>query len=113
MHRIRQILPSLAVLCGLLLAAPSAADDKPETDERFAAVAEFAGYCWIGPFPGSEARDLHCWEWILDGEFLRDSHRVMGGEGPYAGETLYGPAVLEIRSSMVREDDVSYSVVSE
>ena len=158
MRRNLEILPALAlVVC--LLAPPALAAEESETDERFAPVAELAGHCWIGPFPGSQARDHHCWEWILDGNFLRDRHRVTGGESPYAGETIYGwdaeasqlrfwyfntlggvstgtverdgerwlfresysgsdgtdsgATELEIRSFLVREDDESYSVVSE
>lgn len=157
MRRIPETFPALA-LAGALLASPARAAEETGTDQRFAPVAELAGHCWSGAFPDSQARDLHCWEWVLDGNFLRDRHRVTGGESAYSGETFYGwdaeagklrfwyfntlggvstgtverdgerwlfrelysgsgdaggGAQLEIRNSFVREDDVSYSVVSE
>jgi hypothetical protein len=62
----------------------------PGDSERFAPVAGLAGSCWAGVFPGTEARDVHCWEWALDGAFLRDRHEVTSPGGRYAGETFYG-----------------------
>lgn len=89
----------LAVMA-LALVAPSVAGPSGEGDSeidqelawtaRFDRLAELAGSCWMGTFEGSEMRDLHCWEWAVQNRFLRDTHRVLGGEQPYSGETLYG-----------------------
>ena len=89
MTRRTRFSPVLVVAGTLLLTPPLTARDDA-SDERFAPLADLAGHCWIGPFPGSEAHDHHCWEWTLGGKFLRDSHQVQGGESPYGGETLYG-----------------------
>lgn len=74
----------------LLCAAAAAAQTVPGDPQRFAPVADLTGSCWMGVFPGSNARDVHCYEWVLDGGFVRDSHEVHGSDGVYAGETYYG-----------------------
>lgn len=105
---------ALIPLCLLLAAATPSAQEPQEpapvpTDspgspppasptgaaERFAPVGELAGSCWLGTFSAGGAdeagpRDLHCYEWVLQDRFLRDRHRVTGGEGVYEGETFYG-----------------------
>jgi WD40-like Beta Propeller Repeat len=68
-------------------AAPSQAEKAGK--ERFAPVADLAGFCWIGTFDNG-GRDVHCYDWALQEGFLRDRHQVTGGEGVYAGETFYG-----------------------
>jgi TolB protein len=79
------------LLAGVLLLAASAllAQRAPDDPARFAPVGDLAGSCWIGTFEDG-SRDVHCYEWTLDGGFLRDRHQVHGQEGRYAGETLYG-----------------------
>ncbi len=91
----------LAFLTRHLATPPAEGDGSGEADalaeappagaaERFAPVADLAGACWAGTFPGTEARDVHCWEWALGGAFLRDRHEVTSPGGHYAGETFYG-----------------------
>lgn len=77
----------LAVLPEGVLAAPPA--DPAERDRRFAPLAELAGSCWTGTFEGTESRDTHCWEWAVQGQFLRDRHSVPSPDSTYSGETLY------------------------
>lgn len=79
----------------LLAALPAAAQSIPGDPQRFAPVADLAGSCWMGVFSESGARDVHCYEWALDGGFIRDRHEVHGAEGTYAGETFYGPTSSE------------------
>ncbi len=71
-------------------AAAAETDDAAAWKARFGSLAQLAGRCWSGRFEGSDARDLRCWEWALGERFLRDSHRVIGGQEAYSGETWYG-----------------------
>ena len=82
----------IMLLLVVLAAASGSGGAEPQTEaERFAPVADLAGRCWVGHFPESTLRDVHCWEWAVAKRFLRDRHRVMGSEGTsYQGETLYG-----------------------
>ena len=49
-----------------------------------------AGYCWKGNIPASASTDEHCFEWVLDGKALRDTHTVRtAGKTDYVGETTY------------------------
>ena len=49
-----------------------------------------AGYCWKGNIPASASTDEHCFEWVLDGKALRDTHTVRtAGKPDYVGETTY------------------------
>lgn len=71
-------LTSIAAVCG--------AGEAPQ--DGLAPLAWLAGSCWTGTFADGETRDLVCYEWMLGGRFLRSRHRVIGGEGPYSGETI-------------------------
>lgn len=84
------VLAVLATTFATWTATPARGQEDSVAQERFAPVAELTGHCWLGTFPDSEARDLHCWEWVLDGGFVRDRHRVTGSGNSYAGETFYG-----------------------
>ncbi|MCM2269155.1 MAG: DUF1579 domain-containing protein [Thermoanaerobaculia bacterium] len=84
MHSIRRGV-RLAVALPLVLAAVAGAD--PPADP-LAPLAWLAGSCWTGTFADGKTQDLVCYEWMLGGKFLRSRHRVIGGEGPYAGETI-------------------------
>ncbi|HEX7047666.1 MAG TPA: hypothetical protein VF275_08875, partial [Gammaproteobacteria bacterium] len=74
-----RILPLL-----LFIAVPvHATDDSPLRAFDF-----LAGNCWQGTYANGSV-DTHCYEWVYDGEHLRDVH-VVRGKGPaYCGETLY------------------------
>jgi len=75
---------------GLLLGPrTSAAEPNEVTRARLSPAAELAGACWSSD-PEAGPVDTHCWEWTLQGAFVRDRHEVQGPEGPYQGETLYG-----------------------
>ena len=56
---------------------------------HFAPQSFLAGHCWKGAFPDGKSTDVHCFEWVYDGQFLRDRHTVSGGNAPYGGETIY------------------------
>jgi hypothetical protein len=79
----RSSLVFLAILPAMALAQPKspAAHFQPQ--------AFLAGSCWKGTFPDGKQVDEHCFEWIYDGQFLRDRHTVTGGPAPYGGETTY------------------------
>jgi len=80
---------SIALALVLFSIFLSGAQVSQQDDERFEPVSRLAGSCWEGAFP-SGPRDFHCWEWALDGAFLRDRHEVRGAAEPYGGETFYG-----------------------
>jgi hypothetical protein len=59
-----------------------------ETTGAFAPLEFLVGSCWIGTFPDGKQTDEHCYEWMLDRKFIRDTHVVRGGK-PYSGQTVY------------------------
>ncbi|MYN29714.1 hypothetical protein [Duganella levis] len=72
----------------LLLSAAAAAQAAP--NEALKPMAFLAGHCWKGEFPGGKQTDEHCFQWLLDGHALRDTHTVRApGKPDYVGETLY------------------------
>lgn len=73
----------LAMLPAVALAQPKA------PAAHFQPQAFLAGSCWKGTFPDGKQFDEHCFEWIYEGQFLRDRHTVTGGPSPYGGETIY------------------------
>lgn len=77
----RAVLLALAVF---VLAAPAQAGDGPMAQMNF-----FQG-CWHGAFAGSTTvTDDRCFEPMLGGAYVRDTHQVRGAPGPYGGETIY------------------------
>lgn len=49
-----------------------------------------AGHCWKGSIPATASTDEHCFEWVMDGRVLRDTHVVRtAGKADYRGETTY------------------------
>jgi hypothetical protein len=77
-----------AALALSMIATPLAAADAESTGDGLAPLAWLAGSCWTGTFADGKTRDVVCYEWMLDGKFLRSRHRVVDGEGPYSGETI-------------------------
>lgn len=73
---------AVAVLSGSTLGAQTPA-------EAFRPFEFLVGSCWQGTFPNGTAQDEHCFESLYDGQFIRDTHVVTGGQQPYAGETTY------------------------
>ena len=67
-----------------------AASGGGAVDPPLEPLAWLAGSCWTGTFADGKTRDFVCYEWMLGGKFLRSRHRVLGGEGPYSGETILG-----------------------
>ncbi len=81
---------SLLALGGAAYAAPS---------PQLAPMAFLAGHCWQGTFADGKAVDTHCFEWVYDGQYLRDRHVVKAAGRPdYMGETMYywDPALKQI-----------------
>lgn len=69
-------------------AGASAAPGTPSS--RLAPMAFLAGQCWRGTMPDGKATDTHCFDWQLNGHYLRDRHVVRSAGRPdYVGETLY------------------------
>jgi len=53
-------------------------------------MAFLAGHCWKGDFPDAKQSDEHCFQWLYDGQALRDTHTVRApGKPDYIGETTY------------------------
>ena len=71
----------LAALIGVIASAAPPVHFQPQ--------AFLAGSCWKGTFPDGKQVDEHCFEWVYDGQFLRDRHNVIGGQAPYGGESIY------------------------
>lgn len=71
-------------LSGSAMAAPV------QPIEQLKPMSYLAGYCWKGSIPASVSTDEHCFEWILNGHALRDTHTVRtAGKPDYVGETTY------------------------
>lgn len=85
MARAASIVIGLVVVATGQLAAGQDASPRP-----LASLAWLAGSCWTGTFADGRTKDLVCYEWMLGGTFLRSRHRVVGGAGPYEGETVLG-----------------------
>lgn len=80
----------IAGLGALALAGScQAQDEAPVLREELMPLAFLAGSCWTGVFQGSETFDVHCYEPVYDGQYLRDVHAVPQGATIYRGETLY------------------------
>ena len=83
---------ALTSLCLAALAASALSAQEVEASEDplapLAPLSWLAGSCWTGTFADGKTRDLVCYEWMLGGKFLRARHRVIGGPGPYSGETI-------------------------
>src|SRR3954453_16941710 len=60
-----------------------------ESSGKLQPLAFLAGSCWKGTFTGRTVTDEHCFQWIMNGRFLRDHHVVSGDSAPYEGETTY------------------------
>ena len=58
-------------------------------DSPLSAIAWLADSCWTGTFADGETKDFVCYDWRLGKKFLRSRHRVIGGAGPYSGETIF------------------------
>jgi hypothetical protein len=66
----------------VLAAVVAAADPEPDFDR-------FAGSCWVADFTRTMT-DRHCFERILGGTHIRDTHEVReAGRVLYSGETTY------------------------
>ncbi len=77
-----------AIAC--LLSLPLSAAEPPPLDQRFAAIAPLVGHCWIAPIGADGLRDVQCYEWVYEKQFVRSTHRVLGGQGKaYQGTTMY------------------------
>lgn len=49
-----------------------------------------AGHCWKAQFPDGKQTDEHCFQWLYDGQALRDTHTVRAAGRPdHVGETTY------------------------
>lgn len=73
------------MIAGVLLAA-AASMAQPALEPWSALV----GHCFVGPAPGGDATDTHCFESVYGGQHVRDRHVVTAsGRDVYAGETIY------------------------
>jgi len=75
------------ILAYLLAFAASAAG--PALAPELAPMAPLVDHCWAAQLPGGQ-RDVHCFEAMYGGRFVRDRHEVSGGGAHYLGETVYG-----------------------
>jgi hypothetical protein len=80
----------VAALLIFVAGAPSSSGGQATGgSEKLQPLAFLAGSCWKGTFTGRTVTDEHCFQWILNGRFLRDHHVVSGDSAPYEGETTY------------------------
>lgn len=76
-------------IVALFSAGFAARAETPAAADPLAPLAWIADSCWTGTFANGKTKDFICYEWEFGGKFLRSRHRVVGGEAPYSGETLY------------------------
>lgn len=68
----------------------SAAAVQAAPVEALKPMAFLAGHCWKGDLIEGKQSDEHCFQWIYDGQALRDVHTVRTpGKPDYVGETTY------------------------
>jgi hypothetical protein len=79
----------------VLIAAAAAASAPPPLAPALAPMAPLVGHCWAAELPGGQ-RDVHCFEPMYAGRFVRDRHEVSGGGVRYRGETVYGVEAGEV-----------------
>lgn len=79
-------LHALAAACTAALLPALAASAPPRPLEP---LAFLAGHCWTTVIDGGKETDTHCYEWMHDGQQLRDRHVVRGNKPAYSGETIY------------------------
>ena len=86
----RSGIPTLLTIAIAAHASAGATASQAASDSRpLAPFAHLAGSCWQGTFPQKTTTDEHCFEWLHEGKFLRDTHTVRGAPKPYSGETTY------------------------
>jgi hypothetical protein len=80
----------VGALTSVIIGTPRSSDAQtaPAFD-KLQPLAFLAGSCWKGTFTGRTVTDEHCFQWIMNGRFLRDHHVVSGDSAPYEGETTY------------------------
>ena len=80
----------LLVTCMLPMALAARADGLAQPPDGLKPMAFLAGHCWKGEFPDNKQNDEHCFQWIYNGNALRDTHTVRSpGRPDYVGETTY------------------------
>jgi hypothetical protein len=79
------------LLCMLPVAfAARAAESDTQPVDALKPMAFLAGHCWNGVFPDKRQNDEHCFQWVYNGNALRDTHTVRApGRPDYIGETTY------------------------
>jgi hypothetical protein len=86
MHK---ILACLLCILSIPFAANAAEGDTVPID-GLKPMAFLAGHCWKGVFPDNKQDDEHCFQWLYNGNALRDTHTVRSpGRADYVGETTY------------------------
>jgi hypothetical protein len=74
----------LALAASAIWASSAAAGDGP------LAQMNFLQGCWRGAFESeSGVTDIRCFQPMLGGQYVRDTHVVHNGARPYSGETIY------------------------
>jgi hypothetical protein len=77
------LIRALAAALALTACASAAVAEEEQLE-----LLGFLHGCWIGTFEGAqELRDERCFQPMLGGRFLRDTHTVVGTG--YGGETIY------------------------
>lgn len=79
------------LLCMLPVAfAARAAESDTQPVDALKPMAFLAGHCWNGVFLDKRQNDEHCFQWVYNGNALRDTHTVRApGRPDYIGETTY------------------------
>ena len=79
------------LLCMLPVAfAARAAESDTQPVDALKPMTFLAGHCWNGVFPDKRQNDEHCFQWVYNGNALRDTHTVRApGRPDYIGETTY------------------------
>jgi hypothetical protein len=85
MHKLL-VSTTLAFLIASLGGAAAYANTTPE---HFKPLEFLVGHCWTGTFPDGKAKDTVCYDWMLEGRFIRSRHTVKSNAPDYKGETIY------------------------
>ena len=78
----------IALLCQMAATAQA-----PWRSPRFSRSLLSLVYCFVGPLPGSEGTDRHCFESVYGGQHVRDRHVV----------TVCGKSVIRRRDDLQRQ----------
>jgi hypothetical protein len=90
MKSIRKKAGGAVAAAAVMVAAVCIAAGAESSSRPLNSFAALAGHCYKGTIAARNDTDEHCFQWMYDGQALRDVHTVRGSGHPdYVGETTY------------------------